>query len=111
MSSPSASDGPAPPSNRRFSRSSKRGVRSHLHSKLQMLTVPEQKLRNGTFILPGTGERVRRQITLRNPSNFDGPLRNSSNGEHHPLSPNSTSGGRFQKVIPYVRVQWEEFGK
>lgn len=32
-----------------------------------------QKLKNGTFILPGTGERVRRQITLRNSANFDGP--------------------------------------
>jgi hypothetical protein len=31
-----------------------------------------QKLRNGTFIIPGTGERVRRQITLRSPASFDG---------------------------------------
>ena len=39
-----------------------------------------QKLRNGTFVLPGTGERVRRQITLRNPANFDGA---SSHGSVH----------------------------
>ncbi|TVY29561.1 Uncharacterized protein LHYA1_G000995 [Lachnellula hyalina] len=58
MNSPTASDGPASPSSRRFSRFAKRG-----------------KLRNGTFILPGTGERVRRQITLRNPANFDGQSR------------------------------------
>ena len=31
-----------------------------------------QKLRNGTFIIPGTGERVRRQITLRSAASFDG---------------------------------------
>jgi hypothetical protein len=31
-----------------------------------------QKLRNGTWIIPGTGERTRRQFTLRQPS-FDGP--------------------------------------
>jgi len=33
---------------------------------------PRQKLRNGTWIIPGTGERTRRQFTLRHPS-FDGP--------------------------------------
>lgn len=31
-----------------------------------------QKLKNGTFVIPGTGERVRRQITLRSPANFEG---------------------------------------
>lgn len=38
-----------------------------------MLTPRTQKLRNGTFIIPGTGERVRRQITLRNPASFERP--------------------------------------
>lgn len=33
---------------------------------------PRQKLRNGTWIIPGTGERTRRQFTLRFP-HLDGP--------------------------------------
>ncbi|KAI1429173.1 ribosomal protein L19 [Xylaria sp. FL1777] len=32
----------------------------------------QQKLRNGTWIIPGTGERTRREFTLRHPS-YDGP--------------------------------------
>ncbi|KAJ2979140.1 hypothetical protein NUW58_g7278 [Xylaria curta] len=32
-----------------------------------------QKLRNGTWIIPGTGERTRRQFTLRSHSYYDGP--------------------------------------
>ncbi|KAI1303437.1 ribosomal protein L19 [Xylaria venustula] len=44
-----------------------------------------QKLRNGTWIIPGTGERTRRQFTLRHPS-YDGPvddaqLRSLADGE------------------------------
>ncbi|GAW16261.1 hypothetical protein ANO14919_056840 [Xylariales sp. No.14919] len=43
------------------------------------------KLRNGTWIIPGTGERTRRQFTLRNPS-YDGPhdhdaIRSLADGE------------------------------
>jgi hypothetical protein len=51
-------------------------------SNIDMLTFKTQKLRNGTFILPATGERIRRQITLRNPENFDGSGRqNGQDGE------------------------------
>ncbi|KAI0538813.1 ribosomal protein L19 [Xylaria digitata] len=44
-----------------------------------------QKLRNGTWIIPGTGERTRRQFTLRHPS-YDGPddddrIRSLADGE------------------------------
>jgi len=46
----------------------------------------EQKLRNGTFIIPGTGERVKRQITLRNPANFDGS-NSFLNGSGDPVLP------------------------
>jgi hypothetical protein len=48
--------------------------------------MDEQKLRNGTFIIPGTGERVKRQITLRNPANFDGS-NSFSNGSGDPVLP------------------------
>ncbi|KAG4440024.1 hypothetical protein IFR05_004474 [Cadophora sp. M221] len=93
MSSPSASDGPAPPSNRRFSRS-KRG-----------------KLRNGTFILPGTGERVRRQITLRNPSNFDGPARTNSGSSILPLRRTYSQAGTFRTAVDNtVEAGWEFWG-
>lgn len=33
-----------------------------------------QKLRNGTWIVPGTGERTRRQFSLRRGSSFDGTV-------------------------------------
>lgn len=36
-----------------------------------LTTLNIQKLKNGTFIIPGTGERVRRQITLRDPASFE----------------------------------------
>lgn len=39
------------------------------------LTASPQKLRNATFIIPSTRERVKRQITLRNPASFDGSSR------------------------------------
>lgn len=63
-----------------------------------------QKLRNGTFILPGTGERVRRQITLRNPANFDGSaIRESGDGVEPLLSlrrPRSYSqAGTFRSAV------------
>ncbi|KAI1350895.1 ribosomal protein L19 [Xylaria sp. FL0043] len=45
-----------------------------------------QKLRNGTWIIPSTGERTRRTFTLRNPS-FDG---HGDNGEMRPLADGQT---------------------
>ncbi|TVY80910.1 Uncharacterized protein LSUE1_G003049 [Lachnellula suecica] len=84
MNSPTAADGPVPPSSRRFSRSSKRS-----------------KLRNGTFILPGTGERVRRQITLRNSANWDGPARSSDSDNPFLLHQRRSysRGGTFRKAL------------
>lgn len=57
---------------------------------LQSLTPPSQKLKNGTFILPSTGERVRRQITLRRPL-VDGSL-----GSEEDLSLDENRPGRLQ---------------
>jgi hypothetical protein len=36
------------------------------------MATRRQKLRNGTWIIPGTGERTRRQFSLRRGSSFDG---------------------------------------
>ncbi|CZT44109.1 related to Lactobacillus putative histidine protein kinase SppK [Rhynchosporium secalis] len=91
MSSPLAADGPAPPLNRRFSRS-KRG-----------------KLRNGTFILPGTGERVRRQITLRNPSNFDGPARTNSGSSILHLRRTYSQAATFRTAVDNTVEAWWKF--
>jgi len=44
-----------------------------------------QTLKNGTFVQPRTGERARRQITLRNPANFDGSARRESDEVGTPL--------------------------
>ena len=71
-----------------------------------------QRLKNGTFILPGTGERVRRQITLRNPANFDGPARNYSNDSEGPLLPSRRSNsqpGIIERITAFVVNIWEEF--
>ncbi|PQE04711.1 ribosomal l19 protein [Rutstroemia sp. NJR-2017a BBW] len=83
--SPSGSEAAASPSGRdrerRFSKYGKRG-----------------KLRNGTFIVPNTGERVRRQITLRGPSMFDGSARSFAPDED--LGPRITEEetGRFRRA-------------
>lgn len=67
---------PGSPSTRRFVRVPKRGVSFSWQlsqTNNDMLTLQgTQKLRNGTFIIPGTGERVRRQITLRTTASFGG---------------------------------------
>src|SRR5450432_2658173 len=39
------------------------------------------KLRNATFIIPSTRERVKRQITIRNTAGFDGPANPNTNYE------------------------------
>lgn len=72
MSSPSSSAVPALPTNRKLPRVNKRTV--SLAPSLSSLTRPDrsQKIRNGTFIIPSTRERVKRQFSLRNPANFDG---------------------------------------
>jgi hypothetical protein len=113
MSSPSSSDGPAPPPARRYTRQ-KRGV-SPLNKQPSALTdVYLQKLRNGTFILPGTGERVRRQITLRNPANFDGPPRQFLDDEvdpHFPLrrARSYSQAGTFRTAMDNTVQSAKEF--
>ncbi|KAG9234793.1 Fusaric acid resistance protein-like-domain-containing protein [Amylocarpus encephaloides] len=101
MSSPSPSDGPAPAeappqaSGRKSSRWSRR-----------------TKLKNGTFILPATGERVRRQITLRNPGNFQGPhpqLGDSSNDDYFPLRRTYSRAGTFRTAVENTTASAKEF--
>ncbi|KAF7920641.1 hypothetical protein BELL_0293g00090 [Botrytis elliptica] len=80
-SSPSASEGSsASPVNRDAQRDRRFGKNG----------AKRGKLRNGTFVLPSTGERVRRQITLRGPSGFDGPVRSHPHEEGLGLGLNLT---------------------
>ncbi|KAF7952187.1 uncharacterized protein EAE97_001684 [Botrytis byssoidea] len=80
-SSPSASEGSsASPVNRDAQRDRRFGKNG----------AKRGKLRNGTFVLPSTGERVRRQITLRSPSGFDGPVRSHPHEEGLGLGLNLT---------------------
>ncbi|CAG8949946.1 hypothetical protein HYFRA_00004277 [Hymenoscyphus fraxineus] len=100
MSSPSAPDGSAPPqsSTRRSSRWSRRN-----------------KLRNGTFILPSTGERVRRQITLRNPAGFEAPSSAPSARSDGlpPLRRTYSRAGTFRSAVDNtkesIRELWQWF--
>ncbi|RAL65877.1 hypothetical protein DID88_005540 [Monilinia fructigena] len=72
-SSPSALEGSATsPVNRDGQRDRRFGKHGAKRGKL---------VKNGTFVLPSTGERLRRQITLRHPSGFDGPARAHSHDE------------------------------
>ncbi|RDW91153.1 hypothetical protein BP5796_02318 [Coleophoma crateriformis] len=91
MSSPSATASPTTPPSRKLSRT-------------------KRKLRNGTFILPGTGERVRRQITLRS-ANFDGPARgNSIDGDHIlPLRRHNSHAGTFHSAVDNTKVAVRDF--
>ncbi|KAI9048648.1 hypothetical protein LZ554_007479 [Drepanopeziza brunnea f. sp. 'monogermtubi'] len=92
MSPPSSPDGPTSPTHSRSGRA-KRGI-----------------LRNGTFILPSTGERVRRQITLRNPLNFDAPARSSSSSEDSILPLRRISAfsqaGTFRTALDSTTEAW-----
>lgn len=55
-----------------------------------------QKLRNGTWIVPGTGERTRRQFTLRYPD-YDGP---ADNDDALPsLAENPTAIARLKAIL------------
>jgi hypothetical protein len=52
--------------------------------------------------LPSTGERVRRQITLRNPANFDGPASTHprvSGGPLLPLRRTYSQAGTFRRAV------------
>ncbi|CAD6444534.1 6400fd72-2887-4d17-b4c0-db2a38c545ae [Sclerotinia trifoliorum] len=71
------------------------------------------KLRNGTFVLPSTGERVRRQITLRSPSGFDGPARQYTYDEGLGLGLNlrREDTNIFQKSWTYCAESSTEFSK
>ncbi|KAF4636320.1 hypothetical protein G7Y89_g1758 [Cudoniella acicularis] len=97
MSSPLASDGPAPPSSRTSSRFSKRN-----------------KLKNGTFILPTTGERVRRQITLRDPASFEPPPQHNTRhfDDPEPLIPprrTYSQAGTFRTAVDNSAAVAKEF--
>ncbi|KAH9223420.1 hypothetical protein DL95DRAFT_431393 [Leptodontidium sp. 2 PMI_412] len=79
--------------------------------KIWTVAAQQHKLRNGTFILPGTGERVRRQITLRNPSNFDGPARTNSDNSILPLRRTYSQAGTFRTAVDNtVEAGWEFWG-
>ena len=56
-----------------------------------------QKLRNGSWIIPGTGERSRRQFTLRYPS-LDGP---SDDDGIRSLSQGETTKEKVLNLLPY----------
>ncbi|KAM3076632.1 hypothetical protein ACMFMG_007438 [Clarireedia jacksonii] len=58
----------------------------------------QQKLRNGTFIIPNTGERVRRQITLRSPSMFDGAARSFAPDEDLGQQMTEEEGSTFRRT-------------
>ncbi|TAQ89411.1 hypothetical protein B7494_g2290 [Chlorociboria aeruginascens] len=64
------------------------------------------KLRNGTFILPGTGERVRRQITLRNTPGFDNTYGNDSDGS---IDRQPSMKGAFQTAVDKATTHSKEF--
>ncbi|KAI0402548.1 ribosomal protein L19 [Xylaria palmicola] len=58
------------------------------------------KLRNGTWIIPGTGERTRRQFTLRSQS-YDGP---DDNGQIRPLAEGETLREKARNACHNVAV-------
>lgn len=59
-----------------------------------------QKLRNGTWVVPGTGERTRRQFTLRYPSH-DGP---SDDDLIHSLAEGETVKEKLRTAWHNIRV-------
>ncbi|KAI0144045.1 Fusaric acid resistance protein-like-domain-containing protein [Hypoxylon sp. NC0597] len=59
-----------------------------------------QKLRNGTWVIPGTGERTRRQFTLRYP-HLDGP---SDDDGMRPLAEGGTVKDKARNVWHNTRV-------
>ncbi|RFU36167.1 hypothetical protein B7463_g195, partial [Scytalidium lignicola] len=66
------------------------------------VTDNTEMLRNGTWILPTTGERVRRQITLRSPASSDTSIqiRASDSAENLSHQPSNLSrGGTFRIAI------------
>lgn len=65
-----------------------------------------QKLRNGTWIVPSTGERTRRQFTLR--PDYDGP---ADNDDAVPsLTETSTAGAKLKAVLHNVKARAYLFG-
>ncbi|KAJ6443330.1 60S ribosomal protein L19 [Purpureocillium lavendulum] len=62
------------------------------------------KLRNGTFIIPSTGERSRRQFTLRASSDVSSNGNGNGNGASHrsPAPPRST-GGQIRTAVDNVK--------
>ncbi|KAI1362143.1 ribosomal protein L19 [Xylaria arbuscula] len=60
-----------------------------------------QKLRNGTWIVPGTGERTRRTFTLRHPS-FDGP--GNDDDQIRPLASAATLRDKARNALHNVTI-------
>ncbi|KFY11213.1 hypothetical protein V492_04579 [Pseudogymnoascus sp. VKM F-4246] len=54
--------------------------------------ISRRNLRNATFIIPSTRERVRRHFTLRNSANFDGPLDTDQTASLLPFHRHITAG-------------------
>ncbi|KAL3424390.1 hypothetical protein PVAG01_03671 [Phlyctema vagabunda] len=70
----------------------------------------KRKLKNGTFIIAGTGERVRRQITLRNPSFYDGSSRtNSGDGDHFQYRRQNSQAGTFRTTVDNTKQALKAF--
>lgn len=62
--------------------------------------MSSQKLRNSTFIIPGTGRRVNRQITLRDESDFDGSSsRRNSNGGYQTFERRWSTAGNVDSAL------------
>jgi hypothetical protein len=68
-----------------------------------------QKLRNGTFIIPGTGERSRRQFTLRNSSSLSSQSDDTDGLQS--LFSQRTATERLQAASHNVVALWEKFLK
>lgn len=66
-----------------------------------------QKLRNGTWIVPGTGERTRRQFTLRLPA-YDGPVADDDAAPS--LTENATARARLKAALHHVQARAYLFG-
>ncbi|KAH7026187.1 Fusaric acid resistance protein-like-domain-containing protein [Microdochium trichocladiopsis] len=66
------------------------------------MSRPRQKLRNGTWIIPGTGQRSRRQFTLRHPD-LDGS-NDDEDAQPRPLSEGESFSDKFSNVSHNVRL-------
>lgn len=66
------------------------------------MSRPRQKLRNGTWIIPGTGQRSRRHFTLRHPD-LDGS-NDDQNNHSIPISEGETVSDKLSNVSHNVKL-------